>query len=281
MGEDWVKTKTIDIRKVFMEKNPAVAKILPRFVYSYLKKIVHQDDINDILLRHGDKLGIEFINAAIKDFNIDLSVEGFERVPQNGRYIFACNHPLGGFDALLLISYINKRFPEIKTLVNDILMNIPNLRPLFIPINKHGKQYPEAAKNLEDLYTSNTQIVTFPAGLVSRKIKGQIIDLVWKKNFINKAVQYKRDIVPVYISGRNTEFFYRLARLRKMFGIKINIEMFYLADETFKHKNKHFEIKFGEPISYLSFDKKRNPAEWAKWVKERVYELNGEKNIPF
>lgn len=278
MGDEILK---INIREVFKKKNPGIARLLPGFLYKYLEKVIHQDDINDILNRFGHKYGVEFVDDVINDFKIKLNVKGFENVPSSGRFIFACNHPLGGFDALLLISYLNQRGIKTKTLVNDILMNIPNLRPLFIPLNKHGKQNPESAIQLENTYQSDYQIVTFPSGLVSRKINGQIIDLVWKKNFIVKSVQYKRDVIPVFISGRNSEFFYRLARIRKAIGIKSNIEMFYLSDETFNHKNKEFNIIFGKPITYTVFDRSKKPSDWAKWVKQRVYELNGVYEIPF
>lgn len=272
--------KQVNIREVFKSKNPSMARLLPGFIYRYLEKIIHQDDINDFLNRHGKKSGIDFVHAAIEDFNVSLNVEGFDNIPQEGRYIFASNHPLGGFDGLLLMDVIEKRYPDLKVLVNDILMNIPNLRPLFVPINKHGRQDVEAAKQLEDFYNSDAPLLTFPSGYVSRRIKGQVVDLIWKKNFIAKSVQYHRDIVPVHVSGQNSEFFYRLGSFRKFLGIKANFEMFYLADETFKHKNKSICIKFGQPIVYRIFDKSKKPVEWARWVKEKVYELDGVHSIP-
>jgi putative hemolysin len=160
-------------------------------------------------------------------------------------------------------------------------MNIDNLVPLFLPINKHGKQGAESAARLNEAYLSDMQIVTFPAGLVSRRINGQIIDLEWKKNFITKAVQYKRDIVPVHCTGRNSSFFYRLANLRRFLKIKSNIEMLYLVDETWKHKNEKITVTFGKPISYATFDQTKTPVQWAKWVKEQVYALAGIYNVPF
>lgn len=273
-------TEPVNVREVFKKKNPKLAGILPGFVFRYLEKIVHQKDINEFLKLHGDKFGMSFVHAAIEAFNVRLKVKGIEAIPGDGRFIFASNHPLGGFDGLLLMSALEKRFRGFRVLVNDILMNIKNLHPLFIPINKHGKQDPEAARELDEVYNSDIQILTFPSGFVSRKIKGQIVDLIWKKNFISKAVQYRRDIVPVFVSGRNSDFFYRLGRFRKMLGIKANLEMFYLVDETYKHRNENIEIIFGTPISYTVFDKTKKYVEWAKWVKEKTYALNGVDRIP-
>jgi putative hemolysin len=175
---------------------------------------------------------------------------------------------------------IHEYFPNFKFLVNDILMNLVNINDLFIPINKHGKQGMEAAKKIDETFRSDAQVLTFPAGLVSRKIKGQIVDLPWQKSFIMKSIKFQRDIIPIHFSGGNSRFFYRLANIRKFLGIKANLEMLYLVDETFKHRNKNLVIRFGKPIPWQTFDKSRKPLEWAKWVKEQTYALDGVFHIP-
>jgi len=275
------RIKSINIRKVFYEKNPGLARIIPGFVFRYLERIVHQKDINDFLGKYGDLTGLDFVRAAIKEFNVSVTVKGDENLLHEGRFIFAANHPWGGFDGILLMDILSKHYPDFKFLVNDLLMNIINLHPLFLPINKHGKQLTGAASLLHDAFASDIQIVTFPSGLVSRRINGQIIDLEWKKNFITKAVQYKRDVIPVHFTGRNSNFFYRLHDIRKFLGIKTNLEMFYLVDETYKHRNKSLTITFGNPIPYITFDHSKTPAQWAKWVKEKVYAMDGVTSIPF
>lgn len=270
----------VEVKKVFANKNPQLARMIPGFVYRYLQRIVHEDFVNDFLNKYGHLKNTEFIEASIKDFNVSIEVQGNENIPAEGKFIFAANHPLGGFDGIVLMKIISEHFKEFRFLVNDILMNVYPIKELFIPINKHGKQAMEAARQMEEAFASDIQILTFPAGLVSRKIKGQIIDLPWQKSFILKAVKHKRDIIPVHFSGQNTNFFYRLANIRKFLGIKANIEMLYLMDETYKHRNKHLTIKFGKPISYTHFDKSKKPNEWAKWVKEQVYALDGVNHVP-
>lgn len=266
----------VNVRKIFYNKNPKLARLLPGFFFRYLEKIVHQDDVNHILKNYGDKFGIEFIRKNIKDFNVTCNIKGLENIPKDGRYIIASNHPLGGFDALLLLNALDGHFKETKYLVNDILMNLKNLTPLFIPINKHGGQSKDAAIQLEETYKSDIQIATFPAGMVSRRDKGRIVDPVWHKNYISKAIKYQRDIIPVHITGRNTNRFYNLYSFRKLLGIKLNIEMLFLADETFRHKNKQINITFGKPISYKAFDKSKTYQEWAHEVKKIVYELGND-----
>lgn len=265
----------VNIRKVFKDKSPTLAAAIPGFIYKYLEKIVHQKDINNFLALHGQKYGLGFVKAIVEDFNISITVKGEENIDPDGRYIFAANHPLGGFDGILLMDVLSRYYKEFRFLINDIIMNIVNLHEFLLPINKHGRQDPEAAEALHQAYLSDIQIVTFPAGLVSRKIKGRIMDLEWKKNFISKAVRYQRNVVPVHFTGRNSEFFYRLSNIRKFLGIKANIEMLYLVDETYRHMNDHLTVTFGKPIPYATFDHSKRPAEWARWVKQQAYGLAG------
>lgn len=275
------KTQSINIRQIFKEKNPRLAPYIPGFVYAYLDRILHVDFINYFLKKHGEKYGIDFAAASIEEFNITKDVVGFERIPGHRNLLFASNHPLGGFDGMLLITLLGDKFPEIKVLVNDILTNIKNMGEVFVPINKHGKQSIDAVRRIEDIFKSGVPVLTFPSGLVSRRKKGLIRDPEWKKNFISKAVHYERDVIPIHVSGRCTNFFYRLASLRKILGIKSNIEMFYLPDETYRHKNEKIKVIFGHPISWQTFDKRRNHAGWAKTVQDFVYTLPHNPDLRF
>ena len=263
----------IDIRKVFKSKSPKVAKMIPGFIYKYIERIVHQKDINNALPIFGNKMGLDFVKAVLEYFKVNIHVVGEENIPKEGRYIFVANHPLGGLDGLVFAYVVGKTHPDLQFLVNDILMNIENLDPIFIPVNKHGRQSVEYVRKIEDAYESDTQILNFPAGLCSRKIKGKIQDLEWKKSFVAKAVQHKRDVVPVHINGKNSNFFYNLSNFRGNLGIKTNIEMFYLVDEMFNQQNKDITLTFGSPISYEKFDKSMHPKDWAIKVQNHIYKL--------
>lgn len=266
----------IDVRKVLTSKNPALGKVIPGFLINYLKRIVHEDELNDFLEQNGHLKDRELISAWLKFLKIDYQVWGRENIPAEGRYIFVSNHPLGGLDGIVFINELSARFSDIKFPVNDILTYIGNLSGIFLPVNKHGSQGREGARLLEEAYASDTQILYFPAGLCSRKKRGVIKDLVWHKSFISKAIQHKRDIVPAYFSGRNSSFFYNLANIRKGLGIRANFEMLYLADEMFLQKDKKIDLVFGEKIPWQTFDKSKTPPEWAEWVKTKCYDLQAE-----
>lgn len=265
--------KPISIRELFASKSPALAKLIPGFVYRYIHRIMHIDFINDLLKRHGHLRGIDFVDQVVSDFNVTEHLHGVENIPDSGRFIFASNHPLGGFDGMLLMRTVARKLGKPRFLSNDVLLSIPQLRTLFVPVNKHGGHSRDAARMLEEAYSSDVQILIFPSGLASRRIKGRIVDLEWKKHFISKSIQYKRDVIPVFISGRNSNRFYRLARIRKFLRIKWNLEMFFLPDETIRHRNTEVHIYFGKPISHRLFNRSKTHKEWASIVKEKVYEL--------
>ena len=194
----------IDVDKILRTKAPKHYKYIPKFVVSYLKKIVHQDEINVFLNESKDRLGVA---------------------------------------------------------------------PLCIPINKTGKQAKDFPKMVEAGFQSDDQLIMFPAGLCSRRQNGVIRDLEWKKTFVVKSIQAKRDVIPVHFGGRNSDFFYNLANVCKALGIKFNIAMLYLADEMFKNRHKTFTVTFGKPIPWQTFDKSKTPAQWAEYVKDIVYKL--------
>lgn len=264
----------LDLDKVLQEKAPKIYNKIPRFAINYLKRKIHLNELNEILTIYADKDGVDFMEAVVGYFSLTLNVQGLDSIPQNGRYIFVSNHPLGGLDGICLSAIIGKQYDKkIKYVVNDVLYFIRNLQSIFLPVNKYGRQSKQAANTVNEAYASDNQIITFPAGLCSRKKNGKIIDLPWQKNFILKAIESKRDIVPVYFEAKNSNFFYRFANLRKSLGIKFNLELILLPDEMFKNKNKTFSVIFGQPIPYTHFDNSANAAQWTEYVREKTYNL--------
>jgi putative hemolysin len=267
----------LDVKQVLQSKNPGLARVLPGFVFNYLKRIIHEDELNEFLDRFGHLRDAGFIAASLEYMGIKTRVSGEKNIPSKGRFIFVSNHPLGGLDGLVFINEVAKIYPDLKFPVNDILLNIENLNGIFLPVNKHGAQGREAARRIEEAYASDAQILYFPAGLCSRK-KGKVItDLRWQKSFITKASEHKRDIIPAHFAGRNSEFFYNLSNIRKFLGIKANIEMLYLADEMFRQKDRELRLTFGEPIPWSTFDRSKTAPEWADWVRSLCYRLQSEE----
>lgn len=240
----------------------------------WVEKLICQEDINDILEKYGDLRGVEFASASVKYLGASYKIEGVEKLVPGKRYIIVSNHPLGGFDGIILMDILGNHFNnKIRFVVNDLLTAIEPLKPIFVPVNKYGRQSAEIAAKIQQEYKSDNQIITFPAGLCSRLIEKNITDLEWKKGFINQAVKYERDIVPVYFNGKNSGFFYRFANFRKWLGLKFNFELILLPREMFKQRGGKFEVYIGDPIPWTEIAQNGTPATWTEKIRKIVYSL--------
>lgn len=268
-----ISEKTIDIAQVIKSKSEKLYRYLPGFVISYLRRILHEKELNSYLYKNKEAMGIDFATAILNDFGCAINVEGLENIPLSQNFVLVANHPLGGLDGMAIISKIGAVRKDLLFPVNSFLMFLPNLRPIFIPIDKFGKNI-NNQELLKKIFSSSSPLLYFPAGLCSRKQKdGKIKDLEWKKTFITKAKENNRQIIPVFIEGKNSNFFYNFARFRIKMGIKINLEQFYLVDEMFKQKGKTVKITVGKPIDPQLLDNSCSDKEWASKIKDFVYSL--------
>lgn len=269
--------KTIDIDKILRDKMGAKAKFVPSFAVNWLKRILHEDEVNQFLWESRGLTGTEWLTECVRYLDMTLQIEGLENLPEkdDGKlYTFVSNHPLGGQDGVALGSIIGKHYDgKFRYLVNDLLLNLPGLKSVSIGINKTGKQSRDFPRMVEAGFQSDNHILMFPAGLNSRKINGKIHDLEWKKTFITKSVEYQRDVVPIFFGGRNSDRFYRIAHFSDKYVKKVNIAMLFLVDEMYRNVGKTFRVAIGKPIPWQTFDKSRTPMEWAKYVEDIVYEL--------
>ena len=270
-----------DIRTVLKQKAPKAH--VPGFLIRYLERIAHIKQMNAFLRKYPDVKNYDFIQLVLdEELGCSASIDGIENIPTDGKpLIFASNHPLGGLDGMIIAQMIHESRSSrgdsrpLKVIVNDLLMFMEPLAGLWAPVNKVGRLTKEQAQQQHALWESETDVLTFPAGICSRlqRIDGkwQIQDFEWQKNFIQRVREYQRDIVPIYFEGRNSKFFYTLAYIRKLLHIKLNIEMLYLVDEMYGAHGKHFKVHVLPPISYTSLDTSKSPKEWAAYIKQIVY----------
>lgn len=265
----------IDVKEVIQNSDSGLLKRLPGFVLNGIVKIIRQDEINCILTKYSDSVGVDFLEKIRNEFNITIEIEGIENLPESGRCFFVANHPFGFADGLVLTSIVAGKYGTLKAVGNELFLLIPQLRPLIAAVNVFGsgnssRQY---LLELENVYNSAIPITHFPSGEVSRIKSGKIQDKDWEKSFISKAVSCKRDIVPIYIQGRNSLLFYLVFSCRKVIGIHVNLELVLLPREFFNKRDKTIKVKIGLPVPYATIDKTRTYPEWARWMKSRVYHL--------
>lgn len=273
--------KFIDVDKVLSEKAPGLKKWLPGFLLRWLKRKLHEQEINDAMVLLKDAKGLDFNTRALEVLGAKIVSVNTQNIPLNERIIVAANHPLGGLDGMSLIKAVGDLRKDVRFFVNDVLLTLKNYGDVFVGINKVGSTSATSLRTMEDILNSNDAVLFFPAGLVSRKIKGQIMDLPWKKSFVTQAIDHKRLIVPTFIEGENSKFFYRFANFRKFIGIKANIEMLFLPDEMFKQKGHTVTIHFGKPFDPSILSSKLSHRAWAAEIKKYIYSEEFKKGIDF
>lgn len=263
----------IDVSSVLAAKAPRLARWIPRPLIGWLRRTIHEREINHILAEYWSLPPQEFIRACFREWGITYSIEGLDRLDGGKRYLFVANHPFGGMDGMMLADKLIERFGDARVVVNDLLMHLEPLRPLWIPVNKYGAQNAAYARKFDEEMFGERQILTFPAGLCSRRIRGEVTDLPWKSSFLKKAYASQRQIVPLFVEGRLSNFFYRMTALRKMLGVKFNIELLWLPDEMFSQKGRHFRIVAGEPIPMAELQEQGSLHEQTEYIRKKTYFL--------
>ncbi len=273
--------KFVDVEKVLKEKAYKLYRWLPRFAISWLKKKLHEAEINDAMVRLKDERGLDFNRKSLDILGAKVISVHAENVPAEGKITVVSNHPLGGLDGMALIKAVGEIRPDVSFFVNDILKNVTNYGDVFVAVNKVGTVSTKSLRTMEDVFRSGGAVLIFPAGLVSRKQKGLVRDLKWRKSFITQSIDHKRMLLPVFIEGENSRFFYSFARWRKRLGIKANIEMLFLPDEMFSANKKEIRIHFGKPFSYQLLDNSRTHSQWSELFYKYIYSPEFMKGITF
>ena len=271
--------RVIDIEKVIRSSDSRFIRSLPLFLVRILEKIICQDEMNETICHNRSLDGVPFINGVLDYWNVKADIIGGENIPASGRFVFVSNHPVGAIDALTLYSVIYRYFPRVKSPTNQLLNYIPNLRSVMLGVNAFGVNSRETVEKINQLFASDEQIMIFPAGTVSRRTRGVISDILWQKTFVTKSIQYRRDVIPVHISGRNSGLFYFTANLRKLLGIKTGFEIILLPREMMKQRNSTFTLTFGKPITCSDLEEQFSNSQGASKIKSLVYALGGKKCI--
>lgn len=269
--------KVIDVELALQEKIPDIYKKIPGVLIRLMEKVIRQADMNRMIHESSHLNGIPLVDWVLDQFGVNIVVKGKKLIPKKGRYIYPANHPIGSLDGLAIVSVVAKIHPLIKFVANDLLRVIKGFDSISLYIARFGQINRRNAILINKTLASEAQLLVQPAGTVSKRNPVKISDLAWNKFFIHKAIQYKRDVIPVHVQARNSRLFYNIASFRKIFRIKSNMEMFLLPREMFNKSGKTITITFGIPIAYKTFDDSRTHLEWAQKVREYVYVLGSEK----
>lgn len=266
----------IDVDAVLRARLPRHYRYMPRVVVRWLERFIRQDGLNELLDGNAGLQGADFCAGVLRDLDVGYHVAGEELLPppSDRRVTLVCNHPLGALDGIALIDYVSRRYGgRVRFVVNDLLTAVEPLRSVFVPINKHGRQNRGDATGVDMAFASDDPVLVFPAGMCSRRGADGIRDLGWHKMFVNKSIEYRRKVIPVFFDGENSKFFYNFAKIRTLLGIKFNVEMICLPREIFLCRGRRFDIIAGAPVDWRELRGGREASEQASALRDMVYSL--------
>lgn len=256
---------------------PKVLRLVPGVLWRRLDRFLCLDRISRILFRHGQRTPLAFVASTLADLGARWEVQ--ERRPGEvlHRPVYFSNHPFGGLDGLILMHWVGERHGVVRLMANRFLTHLKPLAPLLVPVDKLASNRSQLVK-YQELWAGAEPLVHFPAGLCSRQKGTKVEDLPWEKSFVTWARTHGRTLVPVYVSGRNSARFYRWARWRRYFGVKVNLEMFLLPQELFGRARQEITVRVGEPWPPEALSTKASKEGWSdrelvRFLRNEVYKM--------
>lgn len=277
---DFVAENSFDLQALFAAKNPVLARRLPAAGWRVLERLTHRRTINRILLDWRDLPCRAFAGQALKWLDVDYEVTGEEPPPPQEWPIFVANHPSGGLDGLVMIDWLLGRYADLRTPVNDVLLNLPHLAPLLFPIDKFRPRR-DLKQALDALFAMDKVVLLFPAGRTARRRGGEIHEAEWQKLPAMMAQRHHRPIVPVHIDSHNSRRFYLVHRIRTALGIRPNLEMLLLIDELMRPSCHLIRICVGRAIAPAELEASGvDQRQRAAWLRQRVLDLQDDTCRP-
>ena len=216
-----------------------------------LRRLVHEQEINQFLNSSRDESGFDFIDRVLDYFNFSYSVRHKDRlnIPSSGRVVIIANHPLGALDGLALLKLVGEVRRDVRIVANDLLTHLPPLNSLLLPVdNMGGKTAKRDLVRISRALQNEEAVIIFPAGEVSRAGVTGIKDGRWNSGFLSFARKANAPILPIYVGGKNSSLFYGLSALNK------SISTLLLPQEMFNKRNKTLKFRIGEPIPFEQID---------------------------
>ncbi len=259
-----------------LESFPNVAK---KFIFSGMKKVFHQDQINTFMSDNAHKDTFSYIEAIVDYFDISISLKSNElrRIPTYGRLVIIANHPLGALDAMALLHLLKDVRKDIKIVANSFLSQFENLSEVIIPIdNINNKMDRETLKSIYKALDEEMVVVIFPSGEVSRIKPNGVKDTPWKSGFFKIATKKETPILPIYINAKNSKNFYLLSMFNR------SLATASLPHEMFKAKGKTIEFTIGKSIPFHSYNSHNfSTKQSVKLLRKHLYRVSKNRKTIF
>lgn len=264
----------LDVQEILQTHYPQFVsrhKRLARSATRFLGYLFYTQRFAQFSREHPDLRGIEFVDRVLQYFDFTLKVTPGElaRVPASGRLVIVANHPLGSLDGLALLQQVGRIRQDVKVVANALLTAIKPLETLLLPVHNMGGGTPKRnLQRIREHLEAEGVLIIFPAGEVSRfGIKG-VKDGEWNPGFIRIAESARAPVLPVYVAGRNSVFFYSLSFLSRP------LSTLWLVREMFKQEHNTVAARVGAPIPWANYSQvSSSPRVLADLFRRHVYRL--------
>lgn len=225
------------------------------------------------------KEGVEFIDEVIKilDYNIDLDEKELLKIPLKGPFIAIANHPLSGFDSLLLIKYLSLVRTGVKVWGCTNLKKIEPVSSHFInecyKTQVENYQYdPEDFKNASSHLENGGVVCIFPAGEKSDPgVYDGFSEKIWKYPILKFIKSANVPVLPVYFQDKGSRLLHLLAKINP------SIQLGGIPAELLSKKHKSIKIRIGNPISGSRQEKFEDIFKYGRFLRAKTFCL--ESNI--
>lgn len=199
-----------------------------------------------------DMSGPEAMSFVSTMLNLQLDITGLDRIPRQGPFILAANHPTGIADGVAVYDLVKARRPDIAIFTNrDAVRVARRFDEVLIPVewredHKSREKTKETLIRTAEAFEEGKSVVLFPSGRIAYWADDQLNERPWQATLVTLARRYKVPIVPVHVRSRNSGLFYLFSRISSELR---DMTVFY---ELLNKSGTGFGLSVGKPIPHES-----------------------------
>lgn len=209
-----------------------------------------------------------FLHRALRLLCYRVTVEGIERLPDCAEFIAVSNHPTGGAEGLVLMDLLLKGYGGVRLPANALLQHLRPIAPLCTPVDVFRMNTSRIA-TVESLIEPGRPLLLFPAGRTARVRGGRLRDFPWRRGFVLLARRSGRPVVPITVRTSQSRLFDVVWRVRRAFGVAVNLEMLLLVREVLR-RGRAVHVTIHPPIAAQVLADGTSPRRHARLVQHLV-----------